>query len=537
MRILALDIGSTAFKALELESAFGRYEVYDHHEWLLEPETQLAQLTQQFLSSRQKKPDRLIVSLPTQQTTFRQLQIPTRDKKAITSSLQFELDDELPFPLSEAAFEMAILSQEKNRTSLHAAVSLKKHLAKHLLHLNELGIEPDVVTTEAWAFRTLCNRLIPQEAQSAPHLLIHMGARRTLFYVHWQGAPLIMREAHWGGETITETLATQRKLTLAVAEAQKKDQGLLTPLPDPELLSSLQFLINEILKLNLISKTLTLQSLKLISLSGGSSLLPGLGEWIERRLRIPTQPLLALSRTAQSGVSYSETTDASLSLAMGLALSWVGAERHLCINFRRGDFAKAREASRFSLKELKAPLRTAGALFLLFLSSMLIESFFYQARLNEVQKKLKPATKNFFGDLSNSALNNYTLNPASLKKAVELKLAAARELKKLTTSAANSPLHFLRILSSTLPKDLVLELELFQVGTPVGERFDPEQTQEGLLTFALNDAPQVARLAKLIEQEIPELNPKPAEEINPPQGEKKWKSTFSGKIASLVYGK
>src|SRR5687767_4984321 len=97
MRILGIDIGSSSIKAVELESAFGRFDIRDYHE-LPNLENTPEKVVQQLVSKLSKTPDRIIVSLPYKSTTFRNLQLPTRDKKAIQSGIKFELEDELPFP-------------------------------------------------------------------------------------------------------------------------------------------------------------------------------------------------------------------------------------------------------------------------------------------------------------------------------------------------------------------------------------------------------------------------------------------------------
>ena len=66
------------------------------------------------------------MSLKTRQVTFRNLQLPTRDKKAIQSGVGFELEDELPFSIENAAYDYSIISQSKAGTQVHVAATLKK---------------------------------------------------------------------------------------------------------------------------------------------------------------------------------------------------------------------------------------------------------------------------------------------------------------------------------------------------------------------------------------------------------------------------
>src|SRR3712207_3189188 len=103
MRILGVDIGSTSIKAVELDSAFGRYEIHEYHDVPIVPAADPAQSLQEavnrLMAGLHKQPDRIGMAMRTGQLTFRNLQLPTRDKKAIQAGVGYELDDELPFPM------------------------------------------------------------------------------------------------------------------------------------------------------------------------------------------------------------------------------------------------------------------------------------------------------------------------------------------------------------------------------------------------------------------------------------------------------
>src|SRR5690606_34092148 len=75
----------------------------------------------QLLKSLPKSPDKVVVSLRSGQNTFRNLNLPTRDKKAIQAGVNFELEDDLPFPTDESVHDYAILSQAKQNSTVHVA--------------------------------------------------------------------------------------------------------------------------------------------------------------------------------------------------------------------------------------------------------------------------------------------------------------------------------------------------------------------------------------------------------------------------------
>src|SRR5258708_2174254 len=113
MRILGIDLGSTSIKAVELDSAFGRYEIHDYYEYPVAAGTDLNLALTQLMGSLPKQPDRVAIALRSGQVTFRNLRLPTRDRKSIQAGVGFELDDELPFSMDKAVYDYSILSQAK----------------------------------------------------------------------------------------------------------------------------------------------------------------------------------------------------------------------------------------------------------------------------------------------------------------------------------------------------------------------------------------------------------------------------------------
>src|SRR4051812_31648336 len=132
MRILGIDCGSSSIKAVEMDSAFGRYDIHDYHELVLEPGTPVEEGVSKLLKNLPKPPDKTVVSLKSGQSTFRNLSLPTRDKKAIHAGVTFELEDDLPFPASESVHDFAILSQSKQGSVVHVAATLNRHIATQI---------------------------------------------------------------------------------------------------------------------------------------------------------------------------------------------------------------------------------------------------------------------------------------------------------------------------------------------------------------------------------------------------------------------
>jgi type IV pilus assembly protein PilM len=537
MRIVGLDIGASAVKLVEIDSAFGRFEIHDHREIAVFPGQEAAAVAGEALRSLPQPPNRLVVSLKSSKLTTRNLQLPTRDRKAIQSAIAFELEDELPFPIENCVIDSAILAQVGQQSQVHVATTLRKLFAPELARLQAAGVDPDVVTSDSWALRTLVNRVVPPTGQEKPLLLAQIGDQSTLFYIHWRGFPMLGREIAWGGRDLVEALS--RKLSLSLEQAENvlrnpsmiedsHPQGLI-----PLLGEALEGLRREIRHMDLVCKGLCHEPVQRVYLSGGASAVRGLPDWLEDSVRLPVERLRALSSLSPSGVSYAEMADARMSIAAGLAMSQVGPDRSLCINFRKGEFARVGQGRDFDLSALKAPLVASAIAGTIFFISMAVQGRIYGGQLEEKDAQLKKAMSAFFGSVSQSALRTYLASPQSLKNSLQKELEKNRELARVYGPNPKSPLLYLKAMSDGIPKDVVVDVMRFQVGAAAEGGFDPKKESTVTLSLLANDPKAADRLSALLVPKLlqpPKGSEKPSvEEVPPANGKpRRYRMTWTG---------
>ncbi len=550
MKILGIDLGTTSVKAVEIESAFRRYEIHEYYEEKIETGGDSFQAVKLLMEKLPTPPDRIAVALKTGFVTFRNLQLPTRDKKAIQAGVGFELEDDLPFDLTQGIYDYSLLSSSGQGTQIHVAATLKRYVEDLLKKLTAVGIDPDIITTEAWAYRNLLNKILPEKSRVEPILLAKIGNERTILYVHWSGFPVLTREFPWGGRDLTAAICRKYGISLDQAEQTKRDHGFILP-PSQRaqatseqtefsntLLEALAGLISEMRQAKLICKNITRKHLTQIFLTGGSTVLPGMMGTLEEELMIPTQPLKGLSKLAASGVNYSEETDASFLLAAALAVCLVGSERAQTINLRKGEFAKEVKSREINYENLKRPLKAVSAIFVSLMLSIVIQNQVYHSRLKATDSQLEKSIRSFFGQISNSAVRTYTTSPSALRDAIKKELIKTQELIKFYSPNPHSPLGLLNQLSTLIPKDTVVDMIQFTAGSAPAQGYNPKDGDSAEMAFFISN-PQVAeKLNVILNSKFSNLQRSKIEEITlPDKTTKKWKITFSGKPLEETYGK
>ena len=538
MRILGLDIGSSSIKAIELNAGFGRFDVLEYHERVVPPNTPAVQVARDLVESLKKKPDKIVTNLKSSRVTIRNIKLPTRDKKAIKSSVLFELEDDLPFESDNLAYEYVNLGTVGSETSIHVAATTKANVAEYIALMDEFELSPDVLTTEACAYRALFKKISSAlSASDRPVMLVNLGHEKTTISIQNNGNPLLCREINWGSRELSVALSKRYNLTLDAAEKAKVESGFILPLSQLEEVSEEQRdfastvyeamvdLFRDVKQADLSCKNIASFRVGQVYLSGPTALMPGLSATFAEEMKVGVSILRPLSSLGNSQVTYSEQTDVRFTLALGLALTFISSERSALVNFRRGEFSKRNtKTAEVDLSVLARPLKIALVTFLLAIGILYLEDYLYEDKLKSANAQLERAIRSYFTGIAPGAVKAHLNNTVGLKKSIDNEVNRERQMAKLLDPDPNSPFEFLKGLSATVPKDITTDLMKFTVGSSPDKGDVPTD-----LEFWVTN-PQIAeRLKGLMGSRYRELAASPITEVTTKDGLKKLKISFTAK--------
>ncbi len=181
-RILGLDLGSYSVKAVLLETSMRSAAVKGYGEVPLKNGDVKGARTELF-SKNAFNADQIVVSMPGLACWRRKS--PSRccvlgPQAHRVDVLAFEVEDELPFDLSEAVYDYHVASHDTAGSQLLVGVVKKDELGKVLEPLKELKLEPRIITHPGLAMHALMLQQAPNEAAVA---IVDIGHDRTVVSV------------------------------------------------------------------------------------------------------------------------------------------------------------------------------------------------------------------------------------------------------------------------------------------------------------------------------------------------------------------
>jgi general secretion pathway protein L len=334
-RILGLDVGSHAAKAVELRQTLRGLEVVQlRHLPFDDPTPGVGSELRDLVQLYDLPGDYVVVSLAGDRISTRLLEFPFRDRRRIGAAVPFEVEGQVPFDLDDYFVDFEISGHQKNLTQVVAALAPRHEVGLLLETLSEAGLSPRIVEAEGLVLSNLASLFELPGAR----LLADIGHRKTTICLALDGRVVATRTVPVAGLALTRALARDRGLGEIDAERAKLEEGVIDVPKNAASIEVLDRLAREILRTVGALETLLPRGaagLQALHLLGGSGRLHRLEEFLRERTGLPAQRL-ALPPSELGSALLAGGDPLLFGPAMALALR--GSSRATTrMNFRQGE--------------------------------------------------------------------------------------------------------------------------------------------------------------------------------------------------------
>lgn len=227
------------------------------------------------------------------------VKLPPVDASKVTQIIQYEAQQNVPFPLAETAWDYQILGNAPGGELEVLLVAVKSEVVEKLFTIGEgAGLRMDVVDASVAA---LCNAFRYNYAdQEGCNLLIDVGAK-TSNVILLEKNRLYARSVPVGANSITQEFAAESKLPFAEAEKIKIADGFVSlggayEEPDNPRVAAVSKVARNVLTRLHLQVNQTIQFYRTqqggnapvrVFLCGGGSILPYSAEFFTEKLNLP----------------------------------------------------------------------------------------------------------------------------------------------------------------------------------------------------------------------------------------------------------
>lgn len=485
MKSIGIDIGASQIKVVEIQTTSKGYVVNQYliHQLSLNPNHDREIETIEFLRDLASKYDaadtRYCVALRQEQVAIRNKIFPFTDRLTIAKTLPMELEDDIPFSIENSIFDSKIIRTLGTSSEILACASPKHHVAKMVQLLNDSGIEPEILSTEGSAFANLFERwneaprAFPASAlgteDSRPtrnlRIVLNIGYARTLVCAFDDSSLIGVRSLLWGGKNIAESIAKKYEIPLIEATKEmelkafilttKQETSYDAKIFSDTIAKSVREMVRD-LQLSLLEFRSEFNgNIQQVELTGGVSLIQGLGPFLTQQLEVPVNRIRILDHIPQILFEKTDITDSRLGVALGLAIEGLKRPRNPAINFLKNEFAKQNHRLRKFVSQWGLSLQFAAVALVMLYVWGYFRSDFATALVDKANERLKEKA------VSVGGLTKKTASEANVRKKIKENRKIITEIKSTqSVFQMNSALEILKRISESAPDKNAIKIDL-----------------------------------------------------------------------------
>lgn len=425
MHILAIDVGSYSVKYISSFVDKRKVTHVEMSEMILKdyladfPEMSAEEgqikIVQELIDSVARPGSRVIFQANNEMMTTRFLTLPTKSKKTADRMLPFNLEEDIPYSLSEVHFAYRMDKQKTQHTAIVGLVRENTFEAYYNL-LREKNAIPDVLTLES----SIVENYFNQNAIAGPFCVLDIGHKTTKAYFFYNSKLLITHVSYVGGQHVNDMIADTYKIDKEEAIIYKHQNAFFLTESQFEAVepSQREFatamdkvfapLLTDFARWKIGLKVNFNLGLGHVFLAGGSSNIKNIANYLTEKLDTQVALLESFDRVDAQKIDINPKNKSKFTLANMMTIGF--KQKNRFINLLTGRFAQSGQAEMPLHSFAFIGVRVAAATAILAISLM-AERIFIQRDISFVNAKINALLKNDDLQLNNRLRRGFLQNP------------------------------------------------------------------------------------------------------------------------------
>jgi Tfp pilus assembly PilM family ATPase len=504
MHILAIDIGSYSVKYI---SSFVEKRKVNHvemseiiindfivdHPGISETEAQVS-IVKDIIETSGKPDSRIIFQFDNELLSTRFLTLPVKSKKKAELMLPFQLEEDIPYGLSEIHFGHRMEFAKTQYMALVGLVKENQFETNYNLFKDKNAL-PNILTTEASVVENYFN----QNAIAGPFCVLDIGHKTSKAYIFYNSRLIATHVSYMGGSHINEMISKTYSLDIEEAIMYKHQSAFLltSNLLDSVDSSQKEFalamdkafapLVTDFLRWKIGLKVNFGLSLQHVFITGGSANIRNITGYLSEKWDSKVVLLETFDKVESEKIDINPKNKSKYALTNMMAIGMKRKNRF--INLLNGKFAQASsvEIPLHSFAFLGVRVAAVAAVLII---SLFVERIFIEKDIKFVNTKLSSLVKNDILAINGRLRRTMATNPKPVLDAlVKKQRTIKQEISTIQAAVEIQALHPLVIISQSAAASSATMTE-----------FKSEETGEVSATFIAESAEELEKLKNLIER-------------------------------------
>lgn len=435
-KFVGLDIGSSSAKITLIQRGLRDVKLLKSVQInYSDPLKSVSESPEELFSENGFPKNDVAVSIQSNPVSIRILKFPFSDPKKVDQVYEFELENASPFD-PKGKFHGYQLIKQSDGSEAIVCMFEKEHVRQLFDTCEAWGTDPKVVTFAPLAHSAL-GGFLPQER---PLVLLNIGASKMTFSLFDERGVRRVRSSSKAGNFITESLS--RSLGVSPEEAEAVKRAGLKGAENNPLENAVSAVVDEVKKTVQFFENEIKDKVKRILVSGGTSLMPGIGDYIEAETGRKVEKLFIPDLGRDESPVFSDS----------FALALYGSSlKSGSLNLRKGEFKYSGKNEEFK----KTFMLPAALLFLLIILALYRSGdrhFELKDRAENMQAQIEKEVREVFPAVKAIP------KPVAFMESEVKKVRSQLELFE-GISGGSTPLDVLRNISTSVPKNIDLTLD------------------------------------------------------------------------------
>jgi general secretion pathway protein L len=452
MHVIAIDAGTYSVKFIstriekkksylkEIREYILREEMDRNPQWE-SPQEAVDKIIRSIIKDHARPDSRIMLHVPPDMVTTRFLRLPVKNRKKAEQMIPFQLEEDIPFSISESHYSW-IIEVEKNESVALVALTKENDFSNFYQKLLEWDHSPSYVSTEP----SILNSYFALNPQMGAYCVIDLGHKTTKAYFFLNSKLISTHVSYVGGRLINEIISKTYNITIQEAIQYKHQNAFVLTSGQLEEVDKNQKdfalmmeqifspLINEFRRWQLGFRVTTEIKIAQVYLCGGSSQVKNINNFLTEKLQIKCSTLDTFQDCDTSKVEFSNKKRARFAIANMMGLSLKSSTR--LINLLSGAFSQGMKGD-FPLHTFSFLASRSLVIALILIMTQIGHRVFLELDIKAVNAKLTTIAKNPALAMNAREKRILTTQPAVLAQNFLKKSTQIKQQINVIQSSAN----------------------------------------------------------------------------------------------------